>query len=182
MSGALARKNKSKYPCQCRNAIIKKKEWRAIYADLYSAYPWLAKLLLNDNNINDSSCAFLSGFKSLTLGRNSNMTIAWQTLFDYLKSPTCILEELDLDGNSFNDDTAILLFTSLANNCSLKSLNLSGSFHQVGNMSWTAVSGLLYKTPNQCWRNLISVTVQSTMMYFFCLHKLWQTITDWLNW
>ena len=93
----------------------------------------LERINLGGNTINDAAAQPLSDalassttLKTLNLSNIRGITITgWHVLFDFLRSQTCALEDLDLSSNELNDEVMVSLTDALASNRSLKSLNLN---------------------------------------------------------
>lgn len=89
---------------------------------------------------------FMTKCKTLKLICDGKMHLGWQTnicLDSYLQSPTCMLQKLDLSGNTLSDDTSQPLFNALLHNTSLKVLNCSGALKHATTTTWMAVSELI---------------------------------------
>jgi len=106
--------------------------WVSLFTTLQDSNLDLVKLHLSCNSIDDDGLQLLAGLVSrmssleqLDLSSNRSVThTCWQDLSGYLQSPSFALEELRLDGNNINDDTLVVLTSALANNKTLKRLEL----------------------------------------------------------
>jgi len=120
--------------------------WVSLFTTLQDSNLDLVKLNLSCNSIDDDGLQLLvrlvsrmSSLEQLDLSSNSSVThTCWQDLSGYLQSTSFALEELRLDGNNINDDTLAVLTSALANNKTLKRLELFCSFSGMERVSITA--------------------------------------------
>jgi Ran GTPase-activating protein (RanGAP) involved in mRNA processing and transport len=108
--------------------------WEAIFAAFRSSRCMLTELDLSLNSFNDAAtlglfCALLrhnTTIKTLNLGNAEGITDAgWITLFQLLRYPTVILDELHLNNNLFTNEVLAALTDALANNSLLRELSLN---------------------------------------------------------
>ena len=78
-----------------------------------TALPSLMSVLSNNNTIKDLK---------LSMMKNSNAFLL--AMIQFLQSPSCMIQSMDLSYNSFDDEKIESLANALANNCRLKKLNL----------------------------------------------------------
>eukprot|EP01083_Nonionella_stella_P291219 991002_1 len=117
------------------NPFITEPGWSAFSDTLSSPSCSLEKLLLRESSINNA--AALSLARALSINRSIKvldlsyclniMLPGWMALFKLLQSPGFRLEELNLQGNAFSDETTSSLVCYLASNRSIKSLDISAN-------------------------------------------------------
>ena len=130
--------------------------WHTLFRELWSSNLDLIDLNLGYNSIDEEDIQLLvplvlrmTSLKVLRLFANRSVSFAgWQALSGILQSPTCVLRELDLDGNNINDDSIVAFASALAQNNTLKQLFLGECYDEDGSSSittrgWAAVSLLL---------------------------------------
>eukprot|EP00579_Thalassiosira_antarctica_P013627 CAMPEP_0201938610 /NCGR_PEP_ID=MMETSP0903-20130614/41659_1 /ASSEMBLY_ACC=CAM_ASM_000552 /TAXON_ID=420261 /ORGANISM="Thalassiosira antarctica, Strain CCMP982" /LENGTH=652 /DNA_ID=CAMNT_0048479899 /DNA_START=124 /DNA_END=2079 /DNA_ORIENTATION=+ len=143
-----------------KNPFITEIGWRTIFVTLKNPVCILEKLFLQENRINDAAGDSLADFltnnstlKALDLSCCRDITVARsRSLFEFLRSPNCKLEELHLLNTGFSDDVPISLAHSLINNRSLRSLDLSANC-DITKIGWTAFSFILLN-PHTVLENL----------------------------
>ena len=124
--------------------------WRAIFTQLQSQCVSLEDLRLRGNAIDDTAANLLATvlansahMKFLDLGQIHGIsTEGWQALFTALQSPRCVIKELDLNDNDFNDDDVTYLANSLVFKGALVYLNLSTN-PGVSALGWSAFAAIL---------------------------------------
>ena len=124
--------------------------WSAIFTQLQSPQSSLDNLDLMGNYIDDAAANLLGDFVAnnthlnrLDLSEIGSITNeGWRSVFDALRSPHCMLQELQLHSNSLNDEDIAYLASTLSANCILSSLILSGNF-EVTASGWRAFSVVL---------------------------------------
>ena len=133
------------------NHDITNRGWRAIFTQLGSPQSSLEDVDLSGRSIiDDAAAVFLANvltngtnLKVLKLGSNYGITTeGWQALFVALQGPRCMLQELSLNNNGFNDEDVTYLANSLANNCVLRELDLSDN-ERVTASGWRTFSAVL---------------------------------------
>ena len=131
--------------------------WVSLFTSLQGANLDLIKLNLCNNSVDDDGLQLcirlvsrMTSLKSLSLDSNRLVTpVGWQALAGgYLQSPNFALEDLDLDCNSIDDNTVVVLTSALANNKTLKRLDLDCCTDEDDNdliteRGWEAVSSLI---------------------------------------
>ena len=106
--------------------------WRAVFAQLRSPQSVLQDLCLRENSIDDGVANLLANalvnnpnLKVLNFSEITGITTeGWQTLFNALQNPSCMLQELRLHENRFGDEELTHLTNSLSSNCVLRHLDL----------------------------------------------------------
>ena len=124
--------------------------WRTIFSTLRTPSCRLERLYLEDSSINDTAALSLvnalannKSLRALGLCNNRLITIeGWGPLFEFLHSPTCILEELSLRFNGIDDEVVKSLTNALTNNSSLRCLVLSCNI-AITMVGWEAFSAVL---------------------------------------
>jgi len=133
-----------------KNPFISEIGWKAIFATLESSACVLENLFIQDNWVNDTAqrslAASLVKNSSLKVLQSNcfygNIITGSREIFEFLRSHTCELEELYLLDSGFNEYLAICLAKSLADNRSLKCLDLSGTYG-ITKAGWRALSSVL---------------------------------------
>jgi hypothetical protein len=133
------------------NSNINATGWNAIFTQLQNSQSLLEDLDLSGNSIDDAAANLLGN----ALSNNASMkalsisdirTIAfegWRYIFDALQSPRCcILQNLALGCNGFDDEDVTYIASFLANNCVLRSLSLHTNEHVTAE-GWRAFSAVL---------------------------------------
>ena len=134
--------------------------WRAIFTQLQSPQSSLDGLDLWKNYIDIAVANLLANalangtsLKALCLGTSYEITTeGWRAVFAALSSPRCVIKELDLNSNEFNDEVVTHLSNALSNNCVLKELDLHGNA-EVTPSGWRAFSAVL-QNPNSALEKL----------------------------
>ena len=111
----------------------------------------LQKLNLHGNNIDDegvevlvNALANINTLRTLNLSSNRSITITgWTAVSTLLEVPSS-LEDLTIHSNNFGDDEALVLANALANNSTLKLLDLD--YCQITHEGWAPFSKLLCDT------------------------------------
>lgn len=124
--------------------------WAATFPGLLSQTCRLEDLSLGVNSINNAAVIALVSalvesktIKVLDLSYLPNITIeGWLTLFEFLRTPDCTLEEINLRSNEFDQEVAGYLACYLACNKSLQSLDLSSNW-RISVEGWSAFSSVL---------------------------------------
>ena len=105
--------------------------WQAIFSPLKSATCMINTLNLGCNHISDTALPSLvsvlsnnNTIKVLQLSMMQNSNAFLQAMIQFLQSPSCMIQSMDLSYNSFDDEKIESLTNALANNCRLKKLNL----------------------------------------------------------
>ena len=106
--------------------------WQTLFTTLQGSNLDLVKLDLSCNSIDDNGMQLLmrlvtsmSSLKDLELSNNNRVTAAgWQALTGYVRSPSFALKSLDISQNNIIDNTLFALTSALANNKTLKRLEL----------------------------------------------------------
>ena len=137
------------------NTGITEAGWQALFGTLSNSSCRLERLSLIDNDINDAAAQSLSSalasnttIKTLDLGEIQGITLTgWRVLFEFLRSPTCALENLDLRYNQLNDEVMVSLTEALATNGSLKSLDLSNS-NRITGATWQRLFSTVLTNPS----------------------------------
>ena len=108
--------------------------WLIFMAFLSSPSCSLENIEIHDENINDQCAATLGNslavnevMKSLQIYCRHITPTGWRHFFKFLQSPTTTLVDLTLNSPDINDEVAIYMFSALANNTSLKKLEMSYS-------------------------------------------------------
>jgi len=122
--------------------------WQTFCAHVDLCSSSLVSLNLEGNSIDDGfasviSNALTSGSKltCLNLCQNPNIHEGWRDAFNALRSPSCLLEELDISGNTLDDNLVTHLAHSLANNRVLRRLFLRDNY-QVSESGWEPLSNV----------------------------------------
>ena len=129
--------------------------WRSIFNALKSPHCCVEKLNLSQNCINETAALSLhdalsnnTTIKALVLQNLSNFWTIAPTIFQLLRSSTCMLESLDFSNNhDFGDEVLVSLINALANNSRLRKLYLSFNSFFLG--GWLALVQLLQR-PSCC--------------------------------
>jgi len=110
--------------------------WQAIFSPLKSATCMINTLNLGCNHISDTALPSLvsvlsnnNTIKVLQLSMMQNSNAFLQAMIQFLQSPSCMIQSMDLSYNSFDDEKIESLTNALANNCRLKKLNLCCKCH-----------------------------------------------------
>lgn len=90
----------------------------------------------------DRNNPFIAGMKTLRFS-SASVGGSVDTILNVITAKHCMLEDLDMSGQSFDDETTGRLINALMNNRSVKKLVLSGSLRNVTGATWTAVAALL---------------------------------------
>jgi hypothetical protein len=111
--------------------------WQAIFGPLKSSTCMISTLNLGSNHISDTALPSIMSalsnnvtIKDLKLSIMENSDAFLQAMIQFLQSPSCILESINLSNNSrdsrnsFDDEKIESLTNALANNCRIKKLNL----------------------------------------------------------
>ena len=153
--------------------------WRYLFEFLQSPNCVLEVLHLRDNEIINEAVIYLASglvgnnrLRELDLSDNlCAASIGWEAFSAVLRSPNSALEKLDLRLNTINDETAISLASSLANNSKLQELLLEDSdddsddgVSHITASGWAAFSRVLCNT--------------SSIMDTHCSNHTLQRLTD----
>ena len=141
------------------NNNVTSQGWVSLFTTLQDSNLDLVKLQLIGNNIDDEGVQLLislvsrmSTLKVLSLAENVLITpTGLEALSGYLRNPNLALEDLNVDENNHSDDTMIAFTSVLAQNKTLTSISLGGTWddetdEQTGlitDRGWEAVSSLL---------------------------------------
>jgi hypothetical protein len=108
--------------------------WGEIFSAVRSSKCMLTKLDMSLNTFNNAATLWLfcalsrhsTTIKTLDLGDAEGITDAgWITLFQLLRNPTVVLDELHLNNNLFTNEVLAALTDALANNSLLRELSLN---------------------------------------------------------
>jgi hypothetical protein len=136
--------------------------WRAIFDAIHVSNFKLESLILNDNDLKDTSANSLSNalqyhnttlkellISKINIGGGTMTSTGWDAIFQFLRDPSSALEELEVDGWSEglslwpeiekNDEQITPLTNALVNNCTLRKLYLSNSWG-ITETGWVAFS------------------------------------------
>jgi hypothetical protein len=124
--------------------------WRMLLTFISHSTCALETLLLQDCFIGDESIGSLAdaltvkkSLKFLDLSYNASVTlVGWQELSRYLRGSSSTLEELYLDGCDINEEKALVLIATLAENSSLKKLQVHRA--ALTDTFWEGLSHLLF--------------------------------------
>jgi hypothetical protein len=105
--------------------------WQAIFGLLNSATCMINTLNLGSNHISDTALPSIMSalsnnatIKVLNLNSMENSNAFLQAMIQFLQSPSCMLESINLTANNFDNEKIESLTNALVNNCRLKKLNL----------------------------------------------------------
>jgi Ran GTPase-activating protein (RanGAP) involved in mRNA processing and transport len=108
--------------------------WKTIFVSLKSPACMINTLNLSHNHICDTALPFLvsalsykNTIKALILISMDNKNAILQAMLQFLQSPSCMLESINLTANNFDNEKIESLTNALVNNCRLKELKLRGS-------------------------------------------------------
>mmetsp|Transcript_11576 Transcript_11576/g.24691 ORF Transcript_11576/g.24691 Transcript_11576/m.24691 type:complete len:567 (-) Transcript_11576:286-1986(-) len=122
--------------------------WRALFTYLQSRYCLLQALSLDQVALDDTMAISFAkslsrnhSLKRLDLSENPKVSsVGWRAISAVLQNQQCMLEVLDLKGNSL-DETAVMDFaTSLANNSSMKEFLINGNRKRITSKGLKAFS------------------------------------------
>ena len=126
--------NKSLKTLHISGCTLDSAGWLLFMAFLSSPSCSFENIVMGDDNINDECAAALGTslavnetLKSLQLHGEKITPTGWRQFFNFLKSTTTSLVNLDLSCPSINDEAAIFMFSALANNTSLERLEIDFS-------------------------------------------------------
>ena len=143
------------------NGDISSTGWRALFTQLQNPHSSLEHLDLWENSIDNAAVNLLAtalangsiNLEVLTLGENHYITTeGWRSLSTALQNPRCMLQELHLYNNNFNDDDVAYLAISLGFNGILKHLDLAYNMG-VSSSGWRAFLAFL-QNPNSALEEL----------------------------
>jgi hypothetical protein len=102
--------------------------WKTIFVSLKSPACMIHTLNLSNNHISDTALPFLVSACKTIKDLNLN-SVKWnnallQAMLQFLQSPSCLLESINLTANNFDDEKIESLTNALANNCRLRKLVL----------------------------------------------------------
>ena len=154
LADALARNNTIRKLHLGGNGSITTTGWRALFTQLQSPQSSLEELFLWENSIADAAAIWLANalangthLKALNLERIDSITSdGWQSIFNALSSPHCMLLKLNLSCNGFSNEDVTHLANSLTNNCRLIELDISIN-SEVTSSGWRAFAAVL-QNPN----------------------------------
>jgi Ran GTPase-activating protein (RanGAP) involved in mRNA processing and transport len=125
--------------------------WKTIFDQLKSPSCMIHTLNLGCNHIHDTALpslmSTLSNNNTIKVVRFSSMirnNAFLQAMFQFLQSPSCMIESIDLSQNSFDDEKMESLTNALANNYRLKELQLRNN-KDITSTGWQTLFQLLQR-------------------------------------
>lgn len=140
--------------------------WRSILTRLQRSQLSALELDMFRNSVDDTIAnllanALTSGIvKGINLGESNYLTsTGWRAIFGSLNYPSCKLERLEITYNDFTDEDMASLGESLANNCVVRSIDLSSNNntsiedHTITSAGWGSLSSVL-RNPNSAMEKI----------------------------